>query len=70
MDNMKAGALAGALVKQEDVEYAQRFVQERTPTDTPLRRAILSALERHVGQNYVKNPISSFLRPNPDNDDE
>ncbi len=70
MDNMKAGALAGALVKQEDVEYAQRFVQERAPTDTPLRRAILSALERHIGQDYVKQSISSFLRPNPDSDDE
>jgi hypothetical protein len=70
LDNMKAGALAGALAKQEDVEYAQRFVEERAPTDTPLRHAILSALERHVGQNYVKNPISSFLRPNPDSDDE
>jgi hypothetical protein len=70
MDNMKAEALAGALVKQEDVEYAQRFVQERAPTDTPLRRAILSALERHVGQDYVKEPISTFLRPNPDSDDE
>lgn len=70
MDNMKAEALAGALVKQEDVEYAQRFVQEKAPTDTPLRRAILSALERHVGQNYIKEPISAFLRPNPDSDDE
>jgi hypothetical protein len=70
MDNMKAEALAGALVKQEDVEYARRFVQERAPTDTPLRRAILSALERHVGQDYVKEPISAFLRPNPDSDDE
>ncbi|PMD23344.1 hypothetical protein NA56DRAFT_644235 [Hyaloscypha hepaticicola] len=69
MDNMKAGALAGPLVKQEDVEYAQRFVQESAPTDTPLRRAILRSLERHVGQDYVKNPISSFLRPPPDSDD-
>jgi hypothetical protein len=70
VDNMKAEAPAGALVRPEDVQYAQRLVQEQVSVDTPLRRAILSALERHIGQDYVKEPISAFIRPAPDSDDE